>query len=126
MNIAYHRAKKIYSLKEKSKCRMDRVKFMSWNGYPAYTRNSIIKRLTSNTNTNRNKGTNNVKKIIWVRLPYLQHVREEMKKCCFLKIQKCMTEKAYFFTRYETKTLAMFYSVKDLYSHSKSQMLFIA
>ena len=99
MNIAYHRAKKIYSLKEKSKCRMDRVKFMSWNGYPAYTRNSIIKRLTSNTNTNRNKETSNEKKIIWVRLPYLRHVGDDMKKHCFIKIQKCMTEKAYFFTR---------------------------
>ena len=99
MDIAYYRAKKICSSKKKSKCRIDRVKFISWNGYPSCTRNSIMKRLTSNTNTNRNKETSNEKKIIWVRLPYLRHVGDDMKKHCFIKIQKCMTEKAYFFTR---------------------------
>ena len=34
MDVAYYRAKKICSSKEKSKCRIDRVKFISWNGYP--------------------------------------------------------------------------------------------
>ena len=41
------------------------------------------------------------------------HVGDEMKKRCFKKVQKCLTEKGYFFTRYRTKQLAKFCSVKD-------------
>ena len=36
-----------------------------------------------------------------------------MKTLCFKKVQKCLTEKVWFFTCYKTKKLAMFCSAKD-------------
>ena len=94
---------------------------MSWNCYSSYSRNSIIKRLRNNANTNRNEETNK-KKIIWVRLPYLGQVGDEMKKRRFIKVQKYLTQKVCFFIRYETRKLTIFYSSNN----SKSQLLFIA
>ena len=81
--------------------------FISWNGYPSYTRNSVIKHLRNNTNTNINEKTNDEKKIIWVRLPYLGHVEDEMRKRCFKKVQKRLPEKICCLTLYEMKNLAM-------------------
>ena len=68
---------------------------MPWNSYSSYTRNSTIKPLRKNTNTKRNEETNN-KKTIWVRLPYLGKGGDEMKKCCFKKAQKYLTQKGLF------------------------------
>ena len=76
-------------------------------------------------NTNRNEETNDKKKIIWVKLPYLGHIGDEMKKTCFKNVQKCLTEKVCFFTRYGTKRWLCFVQPKTLFPHSKSQMLFI-
>ena len=76
-------------------------------------RNSIIKGLRNNTYTNRNKETNDKKKIICVRLPYVGRLGDEMKKRCFKKVQKFLTEKVCFFTLYETKKLTMFRSSED-------------
>ena len=95
---------------------------MSWNGYSSYSRNSIIKRLRNDANTNRNEEINNEKKMIWVRLPYLGQVGDEMKKLRFIKVQKYLTQKLCFFIRYETRKLTIFCSSNN----SESQMLFIA
>ena len=42
----------------------------------------------------------NRKKIIWVRLLSLGQIGEKVKKKCFEKVQKCLTEKSYLSTRY--------------------------
>ena len=95
---------------------------MSRNDYLSCTRNSIIKGLKNNTNTNRNKKKNDKKKIL-VKLPYLGYIGDEVKKR-FKKVQKCLTEKVCFFTRYETKKKCLC-SVQRLFPHSKKQVLFI-
>ena len=42
----YHRAEKMYSSSKKFRFQIRKIKMlMSWNGYPSFTRNSIIKRL---------------------------------------------------------------------------------
>ena len=42
----YHRAEKICSSSEKFWFQINKIKmFMSWNGYPSFTRNSIMKQL---------------------------------------------------------------------------------
>ena len=61
---------------------------MSWNCYPSFTRNSIIKRLkTSPKKVEKEKED---RKIIWIRLPYLGNISDNMKKNCFKKVQKCL------------------------------------
>ena len=52
--------------------------------------------------------------MIWVTLHYFGHTRNKMKERCLKEVQKCLKERAYFFTRYETKKLAMFCSAKDI------------
>ena len=55
--------------------------FISWNGYSSFTRNSITKRLkTRPKNVEKEKYD---RKIIWIRLPYLGNIGNDMKKNCF-------------------------------------------
>ena len=86
---------------------------MSWNGHPLQTSNSFFKRLRNDTKTNGNDEKKKEKKMIWVTLHYFGHMRNKMKERCFTEVQKCLTEGVYFFTRYETKKVAMFCSAKD-------------
>ena len=53
-----------------------------------------------------------------VRLPYLGQVGHENKKPCFKKVQKCLTEKVCFFTRHETKKLAIRFVQPKALSHT--------
>ena len=63
---------------------------MSWNGHTSFTCNSIIKRLKASPRKVEKKGG---RKIIWIRLPYLDNIGDNMKKRCFKKVQKCMKKK---------------------------------
>ena len=58
--------------------------FMSWNGYPSFTCNSIIKQLKTPPKIIEKEKDD--RKIIWIRLPYLGNVGDSMKKSCFKKI----------------------------------------
>ena len=122
--MLYHRARKICSSTEKFKSQIDRIKlFMSWNGYLLRTWNLFIKRLRNDINTIENDDKNDENRIIWVTLTYLGHIRDQIKKECFKKVQKCLTEKVYFFTRYETKTVAILCSSKGTIPTLQTQML---
>ena len=83
--------------------------FMSWNGYPILTRNSMIKQLkTFPKKIGKEKDD---RKIIWISLPkgYLGNIGDSIKKNYFKKAQKRLNENARFITFYETKkTAAMF------------------
>ena len=64
----YHRADKIFSSSEKLRFQINEIEmFMSWNGYPSFTRNSIIKRLK--TSPKKIEKEKDDRKIIWIRLP---------------------------------------------------------
>ena len=52
------------------------------------------------------------RKIIWIRLPYLDNIDDNMKNC-LKKVQKCLKENVCFITCYETKKTAMFCSAND-------------
>ena len=89
---------------------------MSWNGYPSYTRNVIVSKLnksysseqisTSVQEDERNK--------IWIKLPYLGNMANNIKERCFRKIKRCLKEDVRFVTCYNTKKSAMFCSSKDI------------
>ena len=107
----YHRADKICSSSENFRFQINKIKmFLSWNGHPFFTRNSIIKRLK--TYPKKIEKEKNDRKIIWIRLPYLSNIGDSMKKNCFKKIQIFLKENFCFITYYETKKTAMFCSVK--------------
>ena len=60
---------------------------MSWNSYPKYVRNSIIKRLQQKKTAVQKDDEMAVK--IWIRLPYLGNKGEELVKTCMLKLKRC-------------------------------------
>ena len=96
---------------------------MSWNGYPSFTRNSIIKRLK--TSPKKIEKVKDDRKIIWIRLPYLGTIGDNMKKNCFKKMQKCLKENVCFIICYETKKTTMFCSVKDsIPIHEKAKVIY--
>ena len=53
---------------------------MAWNGYPSFTRNSVIKQL--NISPEKVEKENGDKKTIWVRLPRVDNIGDNMKKNC--------------------------------------------
>ena len=67
---------------------------MSWNGYPSFTRNAIIKQ--SKKPKQRVENENNNRKVIWLRLPYLGKISDKMKKKLFSKSTKMFERKCSF------------------------------
>ena len=61
--------------------------FMSWNSYPKYVRNSIIKRLQQKETAVQNDDEMAIK--IWICLPYLGNKDEEFVKTCMRKLIRC-------------------------------------
>ena len=95
---------------------------MSWNSYPKYVRNSIIKRLQQKKTAFQKDDEMAIK--IWIRLPYLGNKGEELVKTCIRKLKRCFKTNVKFFTLNGTKKCAMFYSVKDKIPTRQKSMLF--
>ena len=116
----YHPAEKICSSSEKFRFQINKIKiFMSWNGYLSFTRNSIIKRLKASPKQVEKEKDD--RKIIWISLPYLGNIGDNLKKDCFKKVQKCLKENVCFITCYETKKTTMFCSA--VFQYTRKQML---
>ena len=62
---------------------------------------------------------------ISICLPYLGNKGEELVKICIRKLKRCFKSNVTFFTLYDTKKCAMFFSVKDKIStHQKSNVIY--
>ena len=115
----YNRSSKICSTSQKFKSQVKQIKsFMSWNGYPSYIVNSIIKRLKTKKEENiqqtineENKDENVIK--IWVKLPYLGKQGEMIVKSLLKKLKRYMKQNVKFVILYQTKKSAMFCPTKD-------------
>ena len=105
--------RKIGSSTEKFKSEIDKIKlFLPWNGYSLHTCNSFISLLRSDTKSKGNGDKNDqksymglhltktTKKNICVTLPYPGYKRDKLKKSCFKKVWKYLTENIYFFNAY--------------------------
>ena len=79
---------------------------MSWNSYPKYVRNRIIKRLQQKK-TAVQKDDESVTKI-WNPLPYLRNKGEELVKTCVCKLKRCFKTNVKFVTLYDTKNVRCF------------------
>ena len=89
---------------------------MSWDGFPANIRKSIISKL-------RNKHLSGISKPvterddslpkIWFRVPYLGKIGESLVKTCIKKIRQNLNKTVKFIVVYQTKKVSYFLSNKD-------------
>ena len=91
-------------------------KLMSWNGFPKYTCNKIIKNLIDKykNDTTRNvvEDDENVSKV-FVRLPYCGAIGERLIRKCISRITRQLSAKVQFKVFYKTSKISDFVSVKD-------------
>ena len=120
----YHQADKICSSSKKFRFQINKIKmFMSWNGYPSFTRDSIINQLKTPPKIIEKEKDD--RKIIWIRLQCLGNISDSMKKSCLKKIQKYLKENVRFKTCYETKKTAIFCSAKERNPiHQKANVIY--
>ena len=98
---------------------------MSWNVYPKYVRNSIIKRLKSNVNKNGNINNNkDDRKVIWINLSYLRKKGQQLTNSLIRKLQRSFKEIVDFKTVYKTNKLLMLCNTKVAYLYSKNLLFF--
>ena len=100
---------------------------MSWNAYSKHVRSSIINRLKSNFNRNRN--INNKKddrKVIWINLSYLGKKGEQLTNSLIRKLKRSFKENIKFKTvYYKTNKSLMFCNTKDSISaEQKSNVIY--
>ena len=120
----HDRATKIYSSNKFLHDQINRIRtFMSWNSYPKYVRNSIIKRLQQKKTAVQKDDKSVIK--IWIRLHYLGNEGEELLKTCIRKLKRCFKTNVKFVTLYDTKKCAMFCSVKNkIPTYQKSNIFY--
>ena len=98
----HDRATKIYSSNKFLHDQINRIRtFMSWNSYPKYVRNSIIKRLQQKKTAVQKDDKSVIK--IWIRLHYLGNEDEELLKTCIRKLKRCFKTNVKFVTLYLCK-----------------------
>ena len=95
--------------------------FMFWNGYPSFTRNSIIKQLK--TFPKKVEKEKDDKKIRCIRLPYLGNTGDSIKKNWFKKVPKCLKENDCFITCYEKENSNVFFQLRIGFQYIKKQAL---
>ena len=87
---------------------------MSWNGYPKYVINSLIKRLSAKKGENNITTTDvddNIPKI-WLTLPYAGPKGDSLIRSCIRKIRKHL-KSVKLIVKYRDKKLSFFCSTKD-------------
>ena len=120
----HNRATKICSSKKLLNDQINRIRtFMSWNSYPKYVRNSIMKRLQQKKTAVQKDDEIAIQ--IWIRLPYLGNKGEELVKTCMHKLKRCFKSNVKFVTLYDTRKCAMSCFVKDkIPTHQISNVIF--
>ena len=89
---------------------------MSWNGYPSYVRNSILKKLKDRKKHSEKRPTNfeheDIPRI-WFRIPYIGLTGEKLAKSCIAKLRRNCKKDVRFVLMYDTKKVSFFCSNKD-------------
>ena len=80
--------------------------FISWNSYPKYVRNSIIKPLQQKKTVVESDDERVVK--IWICLPYLGNKGEEIVKTRIRKLKRCFKTNVKFVTFMKLKNVQCF------------------
>ena len=110
-------AERICSNKHLFHNRISKIKsFMSWNGYPSYVCNVILRKLRErkkNTNGRCSNSEDDDTPKIWFRVAYIGQIGEKFAKKCISKLRKCSKKELKFILMYDTKKVAFFCSNKD-------------
>ena len=91
---------------------------MSWNGYPKYVVNKVIKNLVERYKDNvvQNDSVNSDEddlSQVFVRLPYCGPTGERLVRKCISRISRQLSKKVRFKILYKTNKISDFVSVKD-------------
>ena len=89
--------------------------FMSWNGYPIYVCKSVLKRPRERKKnlTERTSILEEEIPKIWLRVPYIGPIGEEIAKRCISKLHKYCKNDIKVVLLFDTKKVALFCSDKD-------------
>ena len=111
------RAELICSNKQLLDGQISKIKsFMSWNGYPRYVWNNIIKKLKERkknlSKQDSSLETEDTPKI-WFRVPYIGPIGEKLVKQCIAKVRRYCKKDLKFILMYDTKKISFFCGNKD-------------
>ena len=91
---------------------------MSWNSYPSYVCNVILRKLrerkkTANGHCSDSEDDDAPR--IWFRMPYIGPIGEKFAKKCISKLRNCFKKELKFILMYDTKKVAFFALTRTLY-----------
>ena len=99
---------------------------MSWNGYPIYVCNSVLKRLRERKKNSTERPSISDEEEIpksWFRVPYIGPIGEEIAKRCISKLHKYCKKDIKVVLLFDTKRLHSFAQTRTLYRKISSHML---
>ena len=112
----YYRATKISSNQELLDDQMKKMfSFMSYNGFPNYVSQPLLRRLKSNStipSSNNRIEKNDIPETIF-RLPYAGKVGKKFLKRCLKKVKLCLNSNINFRVLYDTKKMSFYCNIKD-------------
>ena len=112
----FHRALTICSTKELFNEQIGNIRrFMSWNGFPRYVRNSLINRLLKRNDKNNRKQVEQIdqRPDIWFNIPYAGSKGEFLVKSLVRKMRRFLKKDVGIVVRYRNKNLGIYCSTKD-------------
>ena len=115
IRVVYYKAHKICSIVNQFQKQVARIKkVISWNGYPRYDRNKVIKSPENLKNT-KNNDTLEQENIttIFCRIPYAGVQGESLIKNLVRKLKILIDELFKLRNNYRTKKLSYYYNTKD-------------
>ena len=112
----FHRALTICSTKVLFNEQIGNIRrFMSWNGFPRYVRNSLINRLLKRNDKNNRKQVEQIdqRPDIWFNIPYAGSKGEFLVKSLVRKMRRFLKKDVGIVVRYRNKNLGIYCSTKD-------------
>ena len=107
-------AQKICSIHDLLNSEILKIKrFASWNGFPRWSVNKLIKTFT--TNPSESRRTNEAENIpaIWIKLPFIGKKGCSLVRNCTSKISRLINKPVKFVTHWQTVNASTFVSFKD-------------
>ena len=110
-----NRAKRICTPNKLNKELNNIKQFASWNGFPNYVTNKLIRFSSTNRPEQDKADDNRAETVIWIRLPYAGQDGENIVKCLSRKLRSCLKKdsRVVFKTVYSTFKVSYFTNMKD-------------